>query len=369
MELIVLAALLLVVLALSGGGLVIVLKSQANLTGRLTQMADTEAAAQSALADRMQAQERALAKTLDDRIADLGKRVGDNLQQSATESTKALGKLQERMAVIDAAQKNLTELSRDMVGLQDILSNKQARGAFGELQLGDLVANILPPSAYDMQVSLSNGRRVDCLLRMPNPPGPIAIDAKFPLESFHALQAAEDGQAKTAAERRFRTDVSKHVTDIAERYILPGETAEWAVMFLPSEAVFAELHAGFPDVIEKSFKAKVGIVSPTTMMATLNTVRAVLKDAKMREQAGLIQKEVATLMGDIGRLDDRVGKLHRHFDLANDDIRQIRISTEKIVSRGEKIDTIEFENGDEGEGAPGGTLPDNVEKLEPGRGG
>ncbi len=306
------------------------------LVGRLSQLAEGQATAQNQLSERLQAQERALAKLLGDRLTEISKR---------TDSTMA--DIKARLAVIDAAQKNIGELSAQMVGLQDILANKQARGAFGEIQLRDLVQNALPPSAYAFEQTLSNGKRVDCLLKLPNPPGSISIDAKFPLESYHALLNAKDDRARAQAGRAFAEAMLKHVRDIAEKYIVPGETAESALMFLPSEAVYAELHASFADVVEKSYRARVWIVSPTTLWATLNTVRAVLKDVHMREQAHVIQKEVQTMLGDVGRLDGRVGKLQQHFDLAVEDIRQIRISTDKVTKRGDKIEEIEV-----GEGGP-----------------
>ncbi|TAN59845.1 MAG: DNA recombination protein RmuC, partial [Magnetospirillum sp.] len=208
------------------------------------------------------------------------------------------------------------------------------------------VKGVLPPSAYEFQAALGEGRRVDCLLKLPNPPGPIAVDAKFPLESYHALRNARDEAERVQAGRAFATAILKHVRDIAERYIVPGETAESALMFLPSEAVYAELHANFPDVVEKSYRAKVWIVSPTTLMATLNTVRAVLKDARMREQAGLIQKEVRLLLDDIVRLDDRVAALGKHFDQASEDIRQIRISTDKVTKRADRIEEVQMGEGE-----------------------
>jgi len=316
--------------------------AQAELTGRLSQLAESGAAAQTQLAERLQAQERALSKTLEERLAELTRRIGDSLQQNSVKTGETMTKLHERLAVIDAAQKNITELSSQVVGLQDILSNKQARGAFGEIQLQDIVTSALPPSAYAFQQTLSNGKRADCLIRLPNPPGDIVIDAKFPLESYRALIGAGDEAARKTARRRFAADVDKHVADIAERYIVPGETAESALMFLPSEAVYAELHASFTEVIERSHRARVWIVSPTTLMATLNTVRAVLKDVRMREQAGLIQKEVMTMMQDLVRLDDRVGKLESHFSMAEKDLRAIRISSDKIKGRGERIGEIEM---------------------------
>ena len=258
--------------------------------------------------------------------------------------------------MIDEARKTIAELSTEVVGLQDILSNKQSRGAFGEVQLMDIVTGILPPSAYEFQATLAGGRRPDCLLKLPNPPGPIVIDAKFPLESYRALTAAKDEAARVQAARTFTKDVSVHVANIAERYIVPGETAESALMFLPSEAVYAELHARFPNVVEESYRRRVWIVSPTTLMATLNTVRAVLKDVHMREQAGVIQAELLHLLKDVERLDHRVEKLQNHFSQADRDIRDIRISTDKVKRRGEKIDGLQFDE-----------TPDPSEALEPPR--
>ncbi len=290
---------------------------------------------------------------VNERLDGLGKRLGDGLAEQTEKTGETLKELQTRLAVIDRAQQNIANLSQQVVGLQDILSNKQARGALGEIQLQDIVTSILPRSAYELQVTLSRGTRVDCLLKLPNPPGPIAIDAKFPLESYVALREASEERAMVEARRAFRADVVKHLKDIAERYILPGETAESALMFLPSEAVYAEIHSNFRDVIEESYRRRVWIVSPTTLMATLNTVRAVLKDARMREQAGVIQAEVRKLLEDIGRLDDRVGRLNRHFDQTVDDIRQIRISTDKVTRWAERIEEIEL-----GEDSP-------AEELEP----
>lgn len=323
------------------------MQAQSALAGRLAQLAETQTAAQTQLGERLQAQERALAKTVEERLADMAKRMDDGLQQSSHRQATSLHDLRERLAVIDAAQKNITELSAQVVSLQDILSNKQTRGAFGEIQLADLVQAALPPSAYEFQATLPGGKRVDCLLKLPNPPGPIGVDAKFPLESWHLLRRAKDEAEKLVAGRAFATDILKHVRDIAEKYIIPGETAESALMFLPSEAIYAELHANFPEVVEKSYRAKVWIVSPTTLMATLNTVRAVLKDARMREQAGVIQKEVRLLLDDVGRLDGRVAQLDKHFVQAAEDIRQIRISTDKVVKRADRIEAVQV--GDEAE--------------------
>jgi len=320
---------------------------QSDLAGRLTQITEASVAGQAALT-----------KSVNERLDAVSKRLGENMDKSTATTTKTMTDLRERLARIDVAQKNIAELSGQVVSLQEVLSNKQARGAFGEIQLNDLVTNILPPSAYQFQATLGNGTRCDCLLTLPNPPGAIAIDAKFPLESYHALRNAADDNAKTLAERAFRQAMVKHIDDISKKYILPGETAESALMFLPSEAVYAELHASFGDVVEKSYRARVWIVSPTTLMATLNTVRAVLKDARMREQAGVIQIELLTLLKDVERLDDRVEKLQRHFEQATEDVRQIRISTDKVTSRAERIEDIQLEDATPAEDLDGPRLVD-----------
>lgn len=322
---------------------------------KLLQLADTTAAlmgAQQELAGRMRqmaeqnAAERAeLTRTLQERFDGVSKRLGESLEQSATRTATTLGELTKHLNVIDQAQKNISELTGQVITLQDILDNKQARGAFGEIQLRDLVTAILPPSAYSFQCSLSNSRRADCLVRLPNPPGSICIDSKFPLESYHALRNAADDLQMKQAQRDFRVAILKHVNDIRERYIISGETADSALMFLPSEAVYAELHANFPDAVEQSYRARVWIVSPTTLMATLNTVRAVLKDARMREQASVIQVEVQRLLDDVQRLDKRVDNLRRHFAQAEDDIKQIDTTTDKIVRRAERIEEVQLEDG------------------------
>ena len=317
--------------------------NQGELAGRLTQLSETQVTNQNRLVDLMQSQERVVSKKLEERLADLGQRFGEGMEKSRVSQQTSLGELKERLVRIDAAQKNIDELSSQVVGLQDILSNKQARGAFGEVQLTDLVKSIMPPNFYSFQATLSGGRRVDCLLNLPYPPGPIAIDAKFPLESYRLLVDAGSDRDKNQARKLLATDVLKHVSDISGKYIIPGETAESALLFLPSEAVYAELHANLPDVIERSWKSKVWVVSPTTLMATLNTIRAVLKDSQMREQAHVIQREIMILLQDIGRLDGRVGKLENHFRQAEDDLRQIRVSTEKITKRGNKIEEIELQ--------------------------
>ncbi|HVY99673.1 MAG TPA: DNA recombination protein RmuC [Dongiaceae bacterium] len=298
------------------------------LAGQLQQLAAQQSGAQAAI---------------DRRLTELGDRVADRLQQSAAQAGQSLSELKERLAVIDAAQKNITELSTQVVGLQDILSNKQTRGAFGETQLADIVKTVLAPANYEFQATVGGNRRVDCLLKLPNPPGSIGIDAKFPLEAYRALRDAKDEIAMAQAKREFQTAIRGHVKAIAEKYIVPGETAESALLFLPSEAVYAELHATFPHLVEEAGKSRVWIVSPTTLMATLTTIRSVLRDVNVREQAHIIQKKVSELRLDVGRLDDRVDKLQRHFKQANDDIDQIRISTDKVLRRAGEIESVELE--------------------------
>jgi DNA recombination protein RmuC len=246
--------------------------------------------------------------------------------------------------MIDKAQANIEKLSGNVLSLQDILSNKQTRGAFGEIQLNDLVRKVLPPDAYTMQATLSNGRRADCLIHLPNPPGPIVVDSKFPLEAYEALRRAETPAALTEAARGMRGAVRAHIRAIADRYILDGETADGALMFLPSEAVYAELHANYPEVVREGFAAKVWIVSPTTCMATLNTMRAVLKDARMREHAGAIRRELSELYRDVERLGQRVENLDRHFGMAAKDIADIRISSDKAARRARRLDNFDFED-------------------------
>lgn len=314
-----------------------VVQLQAELAGRLSAMSEAQSQAQ-----------QALTATLNERLDKVSARMGESLEDNTKKTVETLGTLATRLAIIDEAQKNITALSGQVVGLQDILANKQARGAFGEVQLRDIVQNALPPSAYEFQATLAGGVRADCLIRLPNPPGSIAIDAKFPLDAYHGLRNASDEASRTIAQRQFRTDLLKHVSAISEKYIVPGETAESALMFLPSEAVYAELHANFADVVRKSYEARVWIVSPTTLMATLNTVRAVLKDVEMRKQAGVIQKYVGLLLKDVTRLDERVGNLEKHFQSAEKDIRDIRTSADQIAKRGEKIQDVELgEDGGE----------------------
>ncbi len=314
-----------------------IVAQQGELAGRLAQLAEQTTAGHGLIAERLQVQERDLSQSLNERLTDVSRRVSDGLERSMAQTAQTMSDLRERLVVIETAKQSMVELASQVTTLNEVLSNKQARGAFGEVQLENLVENALPPAAYHFQATLSSGRRVDCRIELPQPPGPICIDAKFPLESWHALRAAADEAAHAAALKGFAQAVTTHVRDIAEKYIVPGETAEGALLFLPSEAVYAELHASAPEVVEKANRSRVYIVSPTTLWAVLHTMRAILKDIRMREEAGRIQAEVEHLLNDVRLLDDRVGKLMRHSEQAGDDMRQIRISTEKITKRAEAI--------------------------------
>lgn len=276
-------------------------------------------------------------------MSDLQERMNDTLHGSSEKTTKSLTQLQERLATIDKAQTNIEKLSGDVLSLQDILSNKQTRGAFGEIQLNDIVSKALPSDAYGFQVPLSNGKRADCLIHLPNPPGPIVIDAKFPLEAYEQLVNAEGKDAQMRALQMLRQSVRVHIKAIADRYIVDGETADGALMFLPSEAVYAELHAKLPDVVREGFDARVWIVSPTTCMATLNTMRAILKDARMREQTGAIRKNLKALNRDVELVVERVGKLDVHFNQARKDLDGIGIAAERAGKRAVKLDNFDFE--------------------------
>ena len=288
-------------------------------------------------------QQTNMLQLMEKRLADVQLQMNENLQGSARRTAHSLGELQQRLTAIDKAQENITKLSGDVLSLQDILSNKQTRGAFGEIQLNDIVSKALPSDSYTLQATLSNGRRADCLIHLPNPPGPIVIDSKFPLEPYEALRNATTDWELNEAARQLRTAVKKHIKDISEKYIIEGETADGALMFLPSEAVYAELHANFSELVREGFSARVWIVSPTTCMATLNTMRAILKDARMREQAGAIRRELGLLYQDVDRLGTRVENLDRHFAQAAKDITEIKISADKAGKRARRLDNFDFE--------------------------
>jgi len=323
---------------------------QAQLSGGLESVSKSQAMTIQTMEIRLAEVQRQMTEKLHESamksarsLSDLQERMNETLHGSSEKTTKSLTQLQERLTTIDRAQTNIEKLSGDVLSLQDILSNKQTRGAFGEIQLNDIVSKALPSDSYTFQATLSNGKRADCLIHLPNPPGPIVIDAKFPLEAYEALVNADTKEAAARALSGLKTAVRTHIKAISERYLIEGETADGALMFLPSEAVYAELHARLPEVVREGFAARVWIVSPTTCMATLNTMRAILKDARMREQAGAIRAALKQLHRDVELIVERAGKLETHFDQARRDIDGISTAAERAGKRAIKLDNFDFE--------------------------
>ncbi|MET0606057.1 MAG: DNA recombination protein RmuC [Beijerinckiaceae bacterium] len=305
---------------------------QAEMTGRMQTMAEIFGSRQGDLV-----------KHLSDRLDSLQHRMGQGLEAGQEKAGEQLGKLNERLALIDAAQKNLTQLTNEVVGLKDVLANKQARGAFGQARMEAIIRDGLPSSVYEFQATLSNGTRPDCVIRMRGDPRPLAVDAKFPLEGFTLFRDARSDEARKAAIARVRTDIAHHVKDIAEKYVGGGDAQDMALLFVPSEAIYADLVEHFDDVVQKAHRARVIIVSPSLLMMAIQVMQTIMRDHRMREEARVIQSEVGRLMEDVRRLVDRVENLDTHFRQAGKDIEQIRISADKIERRGEKIDALEFD--------------------------
>ena len=305
----------------------------AELRGQLAQLAEQSGALQQTVATQMHETE-----------GRLGQRLEKSMRDQNERTNRSLTGMAEKLAVISEANAHISALSGQVNALQNILSNKQARGSFGEVQLENLVRDALPDSAYSFQHTLGNGKRVDCFIEMPNPPGAICIDSKFPLEAYRGLTEAVDEATRGQARRALEGDVKKHITDIAERYIVPGETADSAIMFLPSESVYAEINLQLPRIVDESRKRRVYMAGPDNLMLILHTVRAILRDARMHEKAGLIQTEVDRMMQDVSRLDERVRKLATHFRQTEKDIDDIQISTRRINSRGSKITQIDVDD-------------------------
>ena len=303
-------------------------------------------------AEQTQGAQAHLTRTLDERLDLVGQRVGLGLFEHSERTTQSLSTLNERLAVIDAAQKNLTSLSTEMISLKDILSNKQARGAYGQGRMEAIITDGLHSRAYAFQPTLSNGMRPDCLISLPDSELKLVIDAKFPLEAFNALREASGEGDVRAAEIRLRADVAKHVKDISEKYLITGETHETAIMFVPSESIYADLHEKFEDVIQKAHRSRVIIASPNVLMLLIQTMQAIIKDSAMREQAGLIRSEVAKLLEDVGRLGERIGDLQKHFGAANVDLEKLGVSAEKITKRAVRIESLELEEPVKLAGAP-----------------
>jgi DNA recombination protein RmuC len=307
---------------------------------------------------------RELTDATERRLADISGQVEKRLDEGFEKTTETFTRVLNHLTRIDEAQKKITELSADVVSLQEVLADKRSRGAFGEVQLVSLVRNVLPERGFSLQRTLSNGTRVDCLLHIPEPAAPVAIDAKFPLEAYRRLadpHLAESERARAAS--RFRQDVQKHIRDIATKYLIPGETAEGAVMFIPAEAVFAEIHGRFPDLVEQAHRASVWIVSPTTMMAVLTTARAVLRDEATREQVHVIQRHLGELSRDFGRFQDRMDRLARHIRQAHRDVDEVHTSARRISGRFEKIEQVELPEGQDTERDAAGHLADGVSEA------
>ncbi len=283
-----------------------------------------------------------LQHTVNTRLDAVSQNLGESMKTTTKNTTDHLQQLHARLAVIDNAQKNITDLAGTVTSLQNVLSNKQSRGAFGQGQLEAIVADVLPKGAYEFQYTLSNRTKPDCVVFMPDS-GPLVIDAKFPLEAMTALRAANTDEERKFAIARVKADIAKHVTDIAGKYLIPGETQDIALMFIPSESVYADLHEQFDDVVQKAQRARVMIVSPTLMVMAIQVIKQVRKDAEMREAADQIRTEVGMMMKDVTLLSDRVRKLQNHLNQTNADIDAILISTGKIEKRGGKIEALEFD--------------------------
>lgn len=284
-----------------------------------------------------------LARLLTERIEGASHRTNQSVNETRVKTEESLSKLNERLAVIDRAQSTIADLSTEVVSLRDILANKQSRGAFGQGRMEAIVADGLPAASFNFQATLSNNNRPDCLVTLPNDAPNLVIDAKFPLEAWQRLQQAESPEEIKQAIASFRNDMKVHIKAISEKYFIPGETHDTAFMFVPSEAIFADIHERFEDIVQQALRQRVVIVSPSLLMLSIQVVQALLRDVKMREQAHIIQQEVSNLLTDVGRLSDRVLKLQTHFQQANKDVEQILISTGKVTKRSERIEQMDFE--------------------------
>jgi DNA recombination protein RmuC len=285
-----------------------------------------------------------LSTKIDQRLDQIAGKVDERLDEGFKKTNETFVNVMQRLATIDEAQKKIETLTGSVVSLQELLGDKHSRGAFGEVQLEALVRNVLPPAAFELQYTLSNGMRVDCALRLPPPTGMVAVDSKFPLENYHRMFDRETGEAERAfAQKQFKSDIRKHVDDVARKYIIAGETSDGAVMFVPAEAVFAEIHAYHPEVVEYANAKRVWIVSPTTLMAVLNTARAVLKDVETRKQIHVIKDALGRLAEEFGRFDERMKKLADHIRQAHEDAEDVQVSSRKISQRFQQIEAAEIE--------------------------
>lgn len=310
------------------------LRAQSEASGRVDAMAQ-------ALAGR----QADMARAVNERLDSVTHRVGQSMEQSTRNTMDSLRVLHERLGIIDHAHKNLNELTTQVTTLRDVLANKQSRGAFGQARMEAIVQDGLPKDSYEFQYTLTSGKRPDCVVFLPDQ-RPLCIDAKFPLEAMTALHDARSDEERKYASARLRTDVLKHVSDIAEKYLIPGETQDTALMFVPSESVYAEIHDGFDDVVQKAYRARVVLVSPSLLMLAIQVMQQILKDARIRDAADQIRNEVMHLGDDLGRLRERVLKLQTHFGQVNEDVRQILISADKIEKRAGRIEELDFSKAD-----------------------
>ena len=280
-------------------------------------------------------------------LAEISTKVEERLEKGFEKTTSVFADVLKRLALIDKAQEKIAELSGNVVSLQEVLADKRSRGAFGEVQLSALISNMMPENSYSLQHTFDNGVRADCVLFLPEPTGTLCIDSKFPLESYQRMTDTTLGDAdRKTAEQQFRQDIKKHIKDISSKYIIPGETSDGAVMFIPAEAVFAEIHGHYPELVEEAQRARVWLASPTTMMAVLTTARAVLKDSATRKQVHIIQDHLVALSQDFARFQQRMDKLATHIDQANRDVLDVNKSAKKITSRFTKIEKVELEGDD-----------------------
>jgi DNA recombination protein RmuC len=298
-----------------------------------------------AMAQALSGRQAEMARAVNERLDSVTHRVGQSMEQTTRNTMDSLRVLHERLGIIDNAHKNLTELTSQVTTLRDVLANKQSRGAFGQARMEAIVQDGLPQGAYEFQFTLSTGKRPDCVVFLPDQ-RPLCIDAKFPLEAMTALHEARSDEGRKIAAQRLRADIMKHVNDIAEKYLIAGETQDTALMFVPSESVYAEIHDGFDEVVQKAYRARVVLVSPSLLMLAIQVMQQILRDARMRDAADQIRTEVLNLGDDLGRLRERVLKLQKHFGDVNEDVRQILISADKIEKRAGRIEELDFSKPD-----------------------
>ena len=327
--------------------------NQQQIVGSIKVITDTQTTSQAAII-----------KHVESRLEEIQNSISSSLSGSSVKTAQTLGELQQRLQTIDKAQTNIEKLSGEVLGLQEILSNKQARGIFGEIQLKDIVSKALPADAYDFQFTLSNGKRADCIIYLPEPQGNIVIDSKFPLEAYNSMITNTNEVEKNRNIQLFQSSIKTHIKDISEKYIIEGETADGAILFLPSEAIYAELHANFSKLVNEGFESRVWIVSPTTLMATLNTMRAILKDERLRRQTSHIRSELDLLYKDMMRLEGRIVNLDKHFNLASKDVDEIKVSAKKASKRVFNIERFEFDELTQSESEGGGDPSDPKNVLE-----